>query len=272
MANSRSMTSSDADYEKRAQGTHSFPRLIQIAVAFSTIFFPLIVVATLLCLFVTLPFWTIHNPPTENANLPILSLDGSAFYTATVAKKVILTSSWASNITQWAATPFLLLFSFFVALELANRQHAVHRDVTTFFRGDKNVLFSSTVFRLWRARDTKRANGARLTGVGALLSLILMYVFERKLPTYPSYGLLPFISGSLYSLEVIILTYMSTMLTFLDKLLQGTITGSSQRIYGYLIETDLPGSFKINSTTIPLQKSTPDIHDDRFPPPCSIDS
>jgi hypothetical protein len=144
----------------------------------------LVLVATLLCLFVTLPIWTIQNPPDVNANLPLKPLNDSFFITAILGSKVAFTSSFASNIAQWAATPFLLLFSFLVALELANRHETVDPDQTNLLRSHQQTLFSRTVLRrLWRARNTKRARGTRIAGVGALISIILTYVFVTdKLP------------------------------------------------------------------------------------------
>lgn len=178
MAVSKSMTFSNDGCEKQTPRTHSFSGFVKIALAFSTVFFPLVLVATLLCLYVTIPIWTIHNPPEENADLPILPLDDSAFYTAIMQKKVVLTSSWASNIGSMAAAPFLLLFSFLVALELADQHQGTDQDVTTLLRGSISWWSSWAIIRSWRARNTQRAYGTRLACIGALLSLILTYVLR----------------------------------------------------------------------------------------------
>jgi hypothetical protein len=155
--------------------TRSTPSLFHIGLAFATVFLPLVLVATLLCLYVTLPIWTIYNPPEEHNDLPVPPLNNSVFLTAIYSSKVTLTSSFASNIAQFAASPFLLLFSFLVALELANRQHAKNEDTTKLLHGDQDPM--SILLRMWRVRNTKRAKGTRIVGIGALLSIIITYVF-----------------------------------------------------------------------------------------------
>ncbi|CAN9280556.1 unnamed protein product [Alternaria sp. RS040] len=122
------MPCSDEEFEKPTMRAHSIWRLFQIAFAFATVFFPLVFVATLLCLFVTIPAWTIQDPPEENANLPIDPHDESFLTTTVLINKVALTSSFASNVAQWAAVPFLLLYSFLVALELSNRHQVIDQD------------------------------------------------------------------------------------------------------------------------------------------------
>jgi hypothetical protein len=178
VAASRSMASNADEPEDQAAQTRSISSFFHIALAFGTVFLPLVLVATLLCLFVTLPLWTIYDQPEENANLPITPLDSSVFLTTVYSNKVILTSSFASNIAQFAATPFLLLFSFLVALELANRHEANDEDTTKLLDGDQNPM--SVLLRLWRVRNNRRANGTRIAGVGALISIILTYVLRFR--------------------------------------------------------------------------------------------
>jgi hypothetical protein len=175
------MRSSAEESEKQTARKHSISRLFQIAFAFTTVFCPLVLVATLLCLFVTVPIWTIQNPREENKNLPIEPLDDSVFLTKIISNRVTLTSSFASNIAQFAASPFLLLFSFLVALELAKRHQAMDEGVTQLLRGDQSSLFNWVVHQSWRARNTKRVNGTSIAGFGALLSLVLTYVSSLEI-------------------------------------------------------------------------------------------
>ncbi|CAN9296677.1 unnamed protein product [Alternaria alternata] len=158
------MSCSDEEFEKPTTRAHSIWRLFQIAFAFATVFFPLVFVATLLCLFVTIPAWTIQDPPEENANLPIDPHDESFLTTTVLINKVALTSSFASNVAQWAAVPFLLLYSFLVALELPNRHEVIDQDMKKLLHGDQTFLLNWTVLRLWRARKTKIASGTRIAG------------------------------------------------------------------------------------------------------------
>jgi hypothetical protein len=179
MAIPNSMPSSTEDISKPSSRTHSLSLLFQIGLAFATIFFPLILVATLLCLFITLPIFTIRNPPSNNHNLPIVSPDTSVFLTVVLNNKVSLTSSFASNIAQFAAAPFLVLFSFLVALELAKGQEEIEGDATRLLQGDPKFMVSWAVLRVWR-RDAKRARGTRVAGIGALVAVVLTYVFVRE--------------------------------------------------------------------------------------------
>jgi hypothetical protein len=179
MAVSSSMTLSAEEPEKQpVTRSHSVSTLLRMIPAFVIVFCPLVLVATLLCLFVTLPIWTIHNPPEENPNLPVLPLNDTGFLTAISINKVTLTSSFAGNIAQFAATPFLLLFSFLVALELANRHQTTGQDVTKLLGGDQSFFF--ILIRLWRARKIRKANGTKIAGFGALLSFVLTYVIVLR--------------------------------------------------------------------------------------------
>lgn len=92
------------------------------------------------------------------------------------SNSVALTSSFASNAAQLAASPFLLLFSFLVALELANRHEDVDQDVVKILQGEPKFLFNWTLLRFWRARDVKTASGTRIAGVGVFVALALTYV------------------------------------------------------------------------------------------------
>lgn len=167
------MACSDDESENITTGTHSVSRLLQIALAFAIVFFPLVFVATLLCLFVTIPTWTIQIPPQENVDLPVSPLDESFFATKVLMNSVALTSSFASNAAQLAASPFLLLFSFLVALELANRHEDVDQDVVKLLQGEPKFLFNWTLLRFWRARNAKMTSGTRIAGVGAFIALVL---------------------------------------------------------------------------------------------------
>lgn len=264
------MASSVEESEKQTAETNPVSRLFHIALAFATVFCPLVIVATLLCLFVTIPGWTIQNPPEENANLPVVPLDDEVFLTTIFSNKVTLTSSFASNIAQFAVSPFLLLFSFLVALELANRHQAIDQDVTKLLQKDQTYLFSWIVHRSWRVRNTKGAAGTRIAAFGALTSLVLTYVFILEIVKF---WLADFVLVFFYLPEVTLLLQNSTKLTISDKLLQGTIGPTVQRVYNLnYVDPSSRGGFKINSTICPHDDTIPDIYDDKIAPPCSIDN
>jgi hypothetical protein len=57
----------------------------------------------------------------------------------------------------------------------------------------------------------------------------------------------------------------------LDKLLQGTIAPTLERVYDdNFFDATSDGSFRINSTICPHEQVVPDIYDRTAPPPCSI--
>jgi hypothetical protein len=265
-----SMANADEPETRTAQ-RRSIPSLFHIGLAFATVFLPLVLVATLLCLFVTLPIWTIYNPPEEHNDLPIPPLNNSVFLTAIYSNKVTLTSSFASNIAQFAASPFLLLFSFLVALELSNRQHAKNEDTTKLLHGDHDPV--SILLRMWRVRNTRRAKGTRIAGIGALLSILITYVFD------PDRVKIQLVNCETSVLLLIAGNYLqrcqtpnSKKLTVPDKLLQGTVGETSQRVFeSNYYDPDSDGSFTINGTLCPVEEIIPDIYDNRTAPPCSIE-
>jgi hypothetical protein len=84
-------------------------------------------------------------------NLPFRAQNGSLLTTKVLINRVAVTSSFTSNVAQFAAVPFLLLFSFLVALELTNRHELMDQDVTKLLQGDQKFLLNWTVYRLWMA-------------------------------------------------------------------------------------------------------------------------
>jgi hypothetical protein len=168
-----SMASSAEEPKKQTTRPDSVLAFFQIASAFAFVFCPLVILATLLCLFVTIPTWTIHHPLEENANLPIKALDKSVFYTAVFMGKVSMTSSFAPNVAQFAVVPFLLLFSYLVALELANQHRDMGRDEARLLRGDQKAFLGWISRRFRSARRTERADETRIAGIGALIAFLL---------------------------------------------------------------------------------------------------
>jgi hypothetical protein len=171
-----SATASVDNFEEQRIVPPSPARPLHIIFAFIITFVPLVLIAILLCLFVSLPYWTIYNPDPQNAALPIKPLDTSTFLTSVYSSKFILTVSWTSNIAQFATAPFMLLFSFLVAFELADRYQESDEEnetVKRLLQGDKSSLLAWVLRRFWHGKNNMRANGLRAAGVGALVSLIL---------------------------------------------------------------------------------------------------
>ncbi|KAH3904871.1 hypothetical protein HBI56_226400 [Parastagonospora nodorum] len=241
------MASSAEEPKKQTARSDSVLAFFQIACAFAIVFCPLVILATLLCLFVTTPTWTIQHPLEENANLPIEALENSVFYTAVFMGKVSMTSSFAPNVAQFAVVPFLLLCSYLVALELANQHRDIGRDEARLLRGDQKALLDWISRRFCGARRTERADGTRIAGIGALIAFLL------------------------------------TVLVLIgDKLLQGTMDTTLQRVYGdnfrYIDAQDhydYNGGFSINGAICGLAETSPNIYYNSTAPnypPCSIDN
>jgi hypothetical protein len=76
-----------------------------------------------------------------------------------------------------------------------------------------------------------------------------------------------------YLPEVQLLLQNSAKLTTSDKLLQGTIGPTVQRVYqSNYVDPSSQGSFEINGTICPYKETIPNIYDDKVAPPCSINN
>jgi hypothetical protein len=65
----------------------------------------------------------------------------------------------------------------------------------------------------------------------------------------------------------------ATKLTRSDKLFQGTVDVTSQRVYSDIYpDLNLDASFRINRTICPFDGTIPSLYDDHAVPPCSIDN
>ncbi|KAF2729659.1 hypothetical protein EJ04DRAFT_568418 [Polyplosphaeria fusca] len=224
-------------YEKPKTWTQSLFGFFNIFGAFLITFVPLITVAILLSLFVVSPMWGVENPSEQNAALPVEPLNNAVFYTTVLSSNVILTSSSASNIAQFASAPFMLLFSFLIACELAKRRQVEERNTTRSLQSDKLSLWKWVIHRFWSGPHAVNGNGTRLAGCGALLSLSL-----------------------------------TLLLVIGDKVLQGTVANTSARLYSLSVsEKDRKNtSFMLNRGYCPLESTIPDPYQLNASPPCSI--
>jgi len=174
MRSATAITDSDVQSEKDPSSPTT---PLNVAIAFFITFFPLVIIATLLCLFVLLPDWTVYNPPQTNASLPIEPLGGSVFVTTVFSGKISLASSWASNIGQFAIAPFLLLFSFLVAYELANHHETSEEECDSakqLLRGGKTSLFKWVINRARNRGAYAKGKGIRAAAIGVTIAFILM--------------------------------------------------------------------------------------------------
>lgn len=108
------------------------PRLSRkrdIFLAFTIVSLPLLVIAILLLAFVFLAEREIPDNYTDNPQLPLLNLTSSdAFYTRKDAGDFLLVGSWASNFATLMIAPFMLLFSYAVAREVALQSAQNHEN------------------------------------------------------------------------------------------------------------------------------------------------
>jgi hypothetical protein len=111
--------------------------LYHLAIAFLVVFVPLLVIPLILLAYILKGwpgYWGVdlasasgscHELPGNQNN------SDSYFYTTIALNYVVLTSSWLSNVAQFATAPFLFLFSFLVASRFI--LHGEPASDTTFF-------------------------------------------------------------------------------------------------------------------------------------------
>lgn len=169
------------DTEKAQQEIPPYTTPWHILLACLLVLVPITVVTTLLIMFVSWARWTLYDPDYTRPDLPIARLDSSSFNTVVFASKVILVSSWSSNIAQFATAPFMLIFSFLVARDLASRPKLAGAE-----NEDEKGLLQRNNYNLlkWLSGGQHRSTGqecigrnaTRIAGYGALISLFLTYV------------------------------------------------------------------------------------------------
>ncbi|KAG7007782.1 hypothetical protein G7Y79_00008g024200 [Physcia stellaris] len=111
------------------------PRLSRkrdIFLAFTIVSLPLLVIAILLLAFVFRAEREIPDNDTDNLELPVNnSLSSDAFYTRKDIGDFLLVGSWASNFATLTIAPFMLLFSYAVAREVALQSDKNHENPST---------------------------------------------------------------------------------------------------------------------------------------------
>ena len=160
-----------------------------ILLAFAVIFFPMLVIVTVLLVFVFKYQLLFLSLADGTPQLPIHSVPPrNAYYTTVDIGSYLLVSSGASNIAQIVVAPFMLLFSFFVAREIARPSE---KNGST--EGPSELLLeiiSGELSGAWhwlqhltkgRERAVKERSGlgdrtVRLAALGLILSGLLRYV------------------------------------------------------------------------------------------------
>jgi hypothetical protein len=173
--------------EKTDDEVHEPSPLSHLALAFAVVFVPLLAIPIILCSFIT--HWGVDLASASESchQLPGNTIDsGSYFYTTMALNYVVLTSSWLSNVSQFATTPFLFLFSFMVAARFVP-QRKPDSDTPSFRPTDiRNEiapirrLLAGTTYSLWQwvkdfVFDERKARGptVRFTALGSALALVL---------------------------------------------------------------------------------------------------
>ena len=167
-----------------------------LCLAFSIIFFPMLAVPFVLLGLVT--WGKVDFPNNGTEALPIDDpVPTGNYYTVVSSGKFALISSWASTVVGNVSAPFLILFSFFIARSLAQRQES-HVGMSTGDEGHnmspesqiRQILHSRTFAKLWRwirsllpwGSRKFTADGATFVAiVGLGLTLLFTYVdFHAK--------------------------------------------------------------------------------------------
>ena len=70
------------------------------------------------------------------------------------------------------------------AAVVVNRHGVIEQDMIKLLQGDERFFLNWTVLKLWHARNTNIANGTRIAGIGALISMVLTCVFAPDIPIF----------------------------------------------------------------------------------------
>lgn len=149
------------------------PRLSRkrdIFLAFTIVSLPLLVIAILLLAFVFRAEREIPDNDTDNLELPVNnSLSSDAFYTRKDIGDFLLVGSWASNFATLTIAPFMLLFSYAVAREVALQSDKNHENPSTGLPLLQEILRGAQVgVWHWLAAKTYKRNKALKTSVRAI--------------------------------------------------------------------------------------------------------
>jgi hypothetical protein len=178
--------------EKTGDEAHEPSPLSHMAFAFSVVFFPLLAIPLILCAFILQGwpgYWGVDLASASDSchNLPGNRNDnGSYFYTTIALNYVVSTSSWSSNVAQFATGPFLFLFSFLVASRFIvhdgpvsgitsismNNTHEEIPPVRRLLAGRPDGVWQWLQDFLLNQRKA-RGSTVRFTAVGSILALVL---------------------------------------------------------------------------------------------------
>lgn len=173
--------------EKDSNGVQERTPLSHLAFTFLIVFVPLLAIPLILCAFI-LQDW----PGTWGVDLASYSgscpglpgdqnISHSYFYTQVALNRVVLTSSWLSNVSQFASTPFLFLFSFLVASRLfahdmsssdTSRKSDTYEISRRLLEGTPMVTWRWLKDFLLRRSYTKEST-VRIAALGSILCLVL---------------------------------------------------------------------------------------------------
>lgn len=159
--------------EKGGNPAEKAPRLSRkrdIFLAFTIVSLPLLVIAILLLAFVFLAEREIPDSSTDDPQLPLLDLTSSdAFYTRRDIGDFLLVGSWASNFATLTIAPFMLLFSYAVAWEVALQSAPNHENPSAWLPVLQEILRGAHVgIWHWLAAKTGQSNKALKIAVRAI--------------------------------------------------------------------------------------------------------
>jgi hypothetical protein len=175
--------------EKTGDEVHERSPLSHLAIAFLVVFLPLLAIPIFLCAFIT--YWGVDLASASESCHELHGNEndnGSYYYTVIALQYVVSTSSWSSNVAQFATAPFLFLFSFMVASRFI--PHREPNSDTTSIRATDTYNETRPVRKLLAGRpdsvrqwlqdfllNRNKARGptVRFTALGSILALALRY-------------------------------------------------------------------------------------------------
>ncbi|OCL02135.1 hypothetical protein AOQ84DRAFT_424282 [Glonium stellatum] len=153
---------------------------IHLLVAFVVLFIPMVALPLLLIAFVYIPAYRQYFPNNGTPELPVnlSAVSNSSYYTYVNGTTITLVSSWAPNMAQFGTAPFMFIFSFLVAFELASeRNHSATHDNDILLGllqgGWQGILeWIKSVLHGNRVKD----RAIHVAAIGALLSCIFSFL------------------------------------------------------------------------------------------------
>lgn len=178
----RDMENLVTHFSRRSKHHRPLSSKRELGEAFVILFVPMLILASTLC---TLVFGhgkyiTYRYESSNEPGLPINNtLDNDSYYTSTNAGALLLASSWTTTVAGWTAAPFMLLYAFLIARNIARTKDGPHGADTSnqlhaIVGGSwRNTLCWAMDSRKPINRSSPLAPATRIAAIGSVFSVLL---------------------------------------------------------------------------------------------------